>query len=86
MQVREGPGGQRAEADDRHLVAELLRKDRKATAEFVALCADCVYPFLRHRLSIRKLQLIQGSWNGSSQRGQPVHNLRRHQQWPGKAI
>lgn len=32
------------------LVAEVLAKDRKATAEFVALCTDCVYPFVHRRL------------------------------------
>lgn len=35
---------------DQRLVADVLAKDRKATAEFVALCADCVYPFVRRRL------------------------------------
>ncbi len=40
-----GPG------DDRQLVAEVLAKDRKATAEFVELCADCVYPFVSRRLT-----------------------------------
>lgn len=33
------------------LIAEVLRKDRKSTAEFVSLCADWVYPFVRSRLS-----------------------------------
>ena len=49
-QVREGWGGQTATVDDRRLVAEVLAKDRKATAEFVSFCADCVYPFVRRRL------------------------------------
>ncbi len=35
---------------DRELVAEVLRKDRKATAEFVARCADHVYGYVRRRL------------------------------------
>lgn len=38
------------EADNLRMVAEVLAKDRKATAEFVAQCADCVYPFVRRRL------------------------------------
>lgn len=49
-QDRQNAEGRPAEADDRRLVAEVLAKDRKATAEFVALCADCVYPFVRRRL------------------------------------
>lgn len=50
-QVREGWGGQTTTVDGRRLVAEVLAKDRKATAEFVSLCADCVYPFVRRRLA-----------------------------------
>jgi RNA polymerase sigma-70 factor (ECF subfamily) len=38
-----------AESDLRLAVA-VLRKDRKATAEFVALHADAVYGYVRHRL------------------------------------
>src|SRR5262249_52468948 len=38
------------ERSDRELVAEVLRKDRKATAAFVARCADSVYGYVRHRL------------------------------------
>ena len=34
-------------------MAEVLAKDRKATAEFVARCADYVYPFVRRRLMPR---------------------------------
>lgn len=41
---------QSAGANDQRLVAEVLAKDRKATADFVSLCADCVYPFVRRRL------------------------------------
>ena len=36
--------------DDIALVTSILRKDRKATAEFVSLHADAVYAYLRHRL------------------------------------
>ena len=35
---------------DADLVAEVLRKDRRATAEFVARCADGVYAYVRRRL------------------------------------
>lgn len=37
-------------ADDLKLAAEVLRKDRKATAEFVALYTDCVYSYVRRRV------------------------------------
>jgi RNA polymerase sigma-70 factor, ECF subfamily len=50
MRVRQGPGGQRAEADERSLVAGVVGKDRKATAEFVSRCVGYVYPFVRRRL------------------------------------
>jgi RNA polymerase sigma-70 factor (ECF subfamily) len=43
---------------DRDLVAEILRKDRKATAEFVNRCADCVYGYVRHRL-VPRLDLVE---------------------------
>jgi len=37
--------------DQQHrLVAGVLAKDRKATAEFVALCTHSIYPFVRRRL------------------------------------
>lgn len=36
--------------DERRLVANVLEKDRKATADFVDRCADWAYPFLRRRL------------------------------------
>src|SRR5262249_24491737 len=35
---------------DRELVAEILSKDRKATAEFVTRYADHVYAYVRRRL------------------------------------
>jgi RNA polymerase sigma-70 factor, ECF subfamily len=38
------------ELPDKDLVAEVLRKDRKATAEFVARCADPIYSYVRRRL------------------------------------
>jgi RNA polymerase sigma-70 factor, ECF subfamily len=37
-------------SDERGLVASVLAKERKATAEFVEQCADWLYPFLRRRL------------------------------------
>ncbi len=40
-------------ADEQRLVAEVLAKDRKATAEFVARCADWLHSFVRHRLAPR---------------------------------
>jgi len=36
--------------DEQRLIAEVLKKDRKSTAEFVSLCADCVYPFVKNRV------------------------------------
>lgn len=39
-----------AATDERVLVVSVLAKDRKATAEFVAHCADWLYPLLRSRL------------------------------------
>lgn len=38
---------------DQDLVAEVLRKDRKATAEFVERCSDPVYGYVRRRLAPR---------------------------------
>jgi RNA polymerase sigma-70 factor, ECF subfamily len=38
------------ELSDRELVAEVLRKDRKATAEFIGRHADCVYAYVQRRL------------------------------------
>jgi RNA polymerase sigma factor (sigma-70 family) len=37
--------------DEREFVAAILRKDRKATAEFVARFADPVHSFVRWRLA-----------------------------------
>ena len=37
-------------SDERRLIAGVLAKERKATAEFVNCCSDWVYPFIRHRL------------------------------------
>jgi RNA polymerase sigma-70 factor (ECF subfamily) len=38
---------------ERALVAALLNRDRKATAEFVSLYSDCVYAFVRSRVAPR---------------------------------
>ena len=38
---------------ERELVAAILRKDRKATARFVAEYTDGVYAYVRHRLAPR---------------------------------
>lgn len=38
---------------ERELVAAILRKDRKATARFVAEYTDSVYKYVRHRLAPR---------------------------------
>ena len=43
---------------DRDLVADVLRKDRKATAEFVARYADHVYSYVRRRL-IPRADLVE---------------------------
>ena len=54
QRVAQTPAGEDfAAADDRRLVAEVLRKDRKATADFTARCADYVYPFVHRRLMPR---------------------------------
>jgi RNA polymerase sigma-70 factor (ECF subfamily) len=59
--------------DEQRLVSEVLRKDRKATAEFVARCADWVYPYVRAHLMPRAdlvedmMQDIQlAAWQGLS--------------------
>src|SRR5919108_2062535 len=39
--------------NEQNLVAAVLRKDRKATAEFVARCVDSVYSYVRHHLMPR---------------------------------
>ncbi len=40
-------------ADEQRLVAEVLAKDRKATADFVGRCSDWLYSFVRFRLTPR---------------------------------
>src|SRR5688572_3220912 len=38
---------------DQQLVADILRRDRKAAAQFVAQYSDAIYAYVRHRLSPR---------------------------------
>ena len=42
-----------ASTDEHRLVAAVLRKDRKATAELVSTHADAVYAYVRHRMAPR---------------------------------
>jgi RNA polymerase sigma-70 factor, ECF subfamily len=44
--------------EDQRLVSSVLAKDRKATAEFVAHCADWIYPFVRRRL-VPRAELVE---------------------------
>ena len=44
------PGPPRVAAAEMELAAAILRKDRKATAEFVERYSDPVHGYLRHRL------------------------------------
>jgi RNA polymerase sigma-70 factor (ECF subfamily) len=44
---------EQSSTDERDLVAAILRKDRKATARFVADYTDCIYGYVRHRLAPR---------------------------------
>ena len=55
MEERSAAGEERS---DRELVAEILSKDRKATAEFVARYADHVYAYVRRRL-IPRADLVE---------------------------
>lgn len=43
----------RTKADEQELIAAVLRKDRKASADFVERFADSVYSYVRHRLAPR---------------------------------
>src|SRR5499427_10919283 len=55
MEERSASGEKRS---DRELVAEIVSKDRKATAEFVARYADHVYAYVRRRL-IPRADLVE---------------------------
>ena len=43
-------GGASAVGEQRRLIRGVLAKERKATAQFVELCSDWIYGFVRHRL------------------------------------
>jgi RNA polymerase sigma-70 factor, ECF subfamily len=56
---------------ERQLVAQVLSKDRKATAEFVGFCVDSVYSFVRKRLIPRvgmvddlMQEILLAAWQG----------------------
>lgn len=48
-----GPPPPGPTADERQLIEAVLRKDRKAAAEFVSAHADAIYGYVRHRLTPR---------------------------------
>jgi RNA polymerase sigma-70 factor (ECF subfamily) len=50
---RPAPVVDQSSVEERELVAAILRKDRKATAKFVAEHTDHVYAYVRHRLAPR---------------------------------
>src|SRR6185503_1932886 len=50
---RLAPFVDQSSTEERELVAAILRKDRKATARFVAEHSDYVYAYVRHRLAPR---------------------------------
>ena len=54
LPMLETPENQRPEREELRLIADVLRKERKATAEFVRCCMDWVYPFITRRLTPRK--------------------------------
>src|SRR5262250_1044577 len=63
-------GGEPGESREAQLVSAVLRKDRKATAEFVSLCSDWIYPFVRYRLLPRvdmvedlMQEILISAWN-----------------------
>jgi RNA polymerase sigma-70 factor (ECF subfamily) len=78
-------------ADDRRLVAAILERDRKATAEFVASYSDQIYLYIRSRL-IPRIDLVDDfvqdvflaawenltSYRGESPLGSWLHGIARH--------
>lgn len=55
VSLREGPipaglPNAKDKVAEGRLIADVLAKDRKATAEFVSLCTDWLFPFMRRRL------------------------------------
>jgi RNA polymerase sigma-70 factor, ECF subfamily len=58
VQIRQSPPTANVpRSGELELVAQILRKDRKATAQFVAICADQVYGYVRWRL-IPRMDLV----------------------------
>jgi RNA polymerase sigma-70 factor (ECF subfamily) len=58
VQIRQSPPiANVPRSGELELVAQILRKDRKATAQFVAICADQVYGYVQWRL-IPRLDLV----------------------------
>lgn len=60
-----------AQEQERRLVERVLVKDRKATAEFVAFCADAIYSFVRRRMLPRTelvddimQEILLAAWQG----------------------
>ena len=84
-------GERDAQAEDRKLVAAILQKDRKATAEFIARYADAVYRYVRSRL-VPRLDLVDdlvqevflaawenlGAYRGDSPVASWLHGIARH--------
>ena len=80
-----------AQAEDRKLVAAILQKDRKASAEFVARYADQIYLYIRSRL-IPRMDLVDdlvqevflaawenlATYRGDSPLGSWLHGIARH--------
>jgi RNA polymerase sigma factor (sigma-70 family) len=78
-------------ADDKRLVAAILERDRKATAEFVANYSDQIYNYIRSRL-IPRVDLVDdfvqdvflaawenlASYRGESPLGSWLHGIARH--------
>ena len=80
-----------AQEEDRKLVAAILQKDRKATAEFVERYADQIYLYIRSRL-IPRMDLVDdlvqevflaawenlATYRGDSPLGSWLHGIARH--------
>jgi RNA polymerase sigma-70 factor (ECF subfamily) len=59
MGIAHGTSSESSTAEqERQLVSEVLRRDRKATAEFVAFCTDSIYAFVRRRL-VPRVELVE---------------------------
>lgn len=51
-------GGEPAKSHEAELVSAVLRKDRKATADFVSCCSDWIYPFVCRRL-VPRMDMVE---------------------------